>query len=621
MPFGLASAAAVFHRIMQNILKGVEHVLCFQDDVLIYGNNKMEHDDTLRSVLRALHKAGMTLKKEKCQFGVSSVEYLGHKISEEGVKPKNDLVKGVKEALAPSNKQELSSFLGLAEYMAKFVRNFAIITAPLRTLLKKDTPFQWSSECQQAFCDIKEAIIHSPHLGKFDPKLKTYVTTDASGQGIGAMIYQKLNGQERIVAFTSKALNEAERRYSTIERETLACFWAIIHFKFLLWGLPCTIKTDHKPLINVFTTQGRERATPRIAKWLLGLEGYNFKVEYVPGDKNNIADFLSRSTGFDRVNGKDAEQENEWQASESILWLDLASLTQKEWIEETEKDQTLQLIKNKIINGWLDKAKDVEEPLKGYWNVRFELHVSNDLVMRGERIVPPCSLWTKLVELAHEGHLGRSLTKNKLHATYWFPRMNSEVERAVRDCWACTASDKSHSTCKATLSPVNIPEKPWDKLGLDILGPMCHLGNKGQNMFVLVDYHSHWTMFKIVRQITTFEAIKFLTEAFRREGIPSTLVTDNGVQFTSENMKEFLKKWGVYNFRTALYNPKANGLVERMNRLIKDCIQRAKVSGMQGEEALNEMLWSTVEYGAWIALYLTREEKTDLEKSRDFGQC
>ncbi|KAJ1183779.1 hypothetical protein NDU88_000593 [Pleurodeles waltl] len=277
---------------------------------------------------------------------------------------------------------------------------------------------------------------------------------------------------------------------------------------------------------------------------------------------------------------------------EPILWVDLASLMKKEWVEETEKDQTLQLIKDRIIKGWSDKVKDVEETLRSYWNVRLELHVFNELVMRGERIVPPCKLWSKLVELAHEGHLGRSLTKNKLRATYWFPQMDSEVEKVVRDCWACAMSDKSHSTRKVPLSPVNIPVKPWDKLGLDILGPISHLGNKGQYMFVLVDYHSHWTMFKIVSQITTADAIKFLTEAFMREGIPSTLVTDNGVQFTSDNMKEFLKKWGVHHFRTALYNPKANGLVERMNRVMKECIQRARVSGMQSEVALNQMLWS-----------------------------
>ncbi|KAJ1184493.1 hypothetical protein NDU88_001299 [Pleurodeles waltl] len=571
MPFGLASAAAVCQRIMQRILQGIRQIMCFQDDILVYGSTECEHNSILREVFKALDEAGMTIRKEKCQLGVESVEYLGHKISKNGVEPKCDLVVAVKEAPAPTNKEELRSFLGLAEFKSKFVHNLAVVTAPMRTLLKKNVPFEWNDECQIAFEEVKDAIVHCPTLGNFDPTRKTWLTTDASGRGLGATLSQCVDGQERIVAFASKSLREAELKYSTIEREALACFWAINHFKFFLWGLPFLVRTDHKPLISLFTVKGKDHATPRIAKWIMGLEGFNFDMQYVPGKRNILADCLSR---LPRKGGQGEADET----LEPVLHVELLGITKEEWVTATNEDRTIQTLKDKIRDGWPERLQQIEEDLKGYWEVRSELHIAKDLVMRGERIIPPQELWEKLIGLAHEGHLGRTLTKNKLRASYWFPTMDKLVENTMRECVHFALSDKTNITHKSPLSPVEVPTKPWDNLWLDILGPLTCLGSRARFIFVLVDYHTHWVMTRAVHNVTTQDVTEFLKEAFTREGIPSTIVTDNGVQFTSGAMVEFLRNSGVQHFRTALYNPKANGLVERVNRMIKECFQLASIS-------------------------------------------
>lgn len=178
MPFGLASAAACFQRVMNRVLVGLPNVLIFQDDILVYGKDQEDPDKQLFSVLQRLHDARLVIKKEKCKFRVPSVDYLGHTISGEGISPKLDLVAGIVKAPVPTTKDQVRSFWGLAKFCSKFVPNFACVSSPLRSLLKKGAQFSWSNECSNAFNSIKDAIGRMPTLGHFDAckKKKTYCT-------------------------------------------------------------------------------------------------------------------------------------------------------------------------------------------------------------------------------------------------------------------------------------------------------------------------------------------------------------------------------------------------------------------------------------------------------------
>lgn len=192
-----------------------------------------------------------------------------------------------------------------------------------------------------------------------------------------------------------------------------------------------------------------EVTTPRIAKWVLGLQEYNFKMVYVPGQKNCVADFLSRSP----VEG-DGEITP---LKETILEVSLPAVVREQWDLNMDQDHNLKRVKEYVIKGWPNKCKNLPEEVQSYWNVREELSVEGDLLLKSGKIVPPEGLRNHILNLTHEGHLGRSLSKARLRSDYWFPSMDQLMEEKVRDCHACSLSNKTKSLGHIPLIPVEVP--------------------------------------------------------------------------------------------------------------------------------------------------------------------
>ncbi|KAJ1137106.1 hypothetical protein NDU88_003519 [Pleurodeles waltl] len=343
MPFGLASASAVFQRIMQNLLGDIGNVKFFQDDVLVWAENVEEHNVVVRKVCSVSEEAGLTVEMKKCKFECRSVEYLGHTVSGNGVKPKTNLLEVIEKAPSPSNKDQLRSFLGLAEYYAKFVKNFADVAQPLHHMMKKNVKFEWSKECQQAYSALKLCIINAVELKPFVASDHTIVSTDASMHGLGAVLIQLHKGKERVVAFASRTLKGAEATYSAIEKEALACWWGVKYFRNYVWGRKFELRTDHKPLINVFTTKGACRASSKIAKWEYTLQEYDFTMRYVPGVKNVNADCLSRLP----IEGHMDEKEEEWLIA-SIQDVRMGAINEELWRKSIDEDMELQALKENL---------------------------------------------------------------------------------------------------------------------------------------------------------------------------------------------------------------------------------------------------------------------------------
>ncbi|CAM5115715.1 unnamed protein product [Eretmochelys imbricata] len=260
----------------------------------MFGNTSEEHENNLQSILNCISKAGLKLNRSKCKFRQTELSFLGHTISQAGLKCDPDHILAISDAPPPTDLQTLCSFLGLTSWYAKFIPSYASGIKPLRELLQRSSTLVWTTDAQASFETVKDLIVHSPVLALFSPALPTIVTTDASDYGLGAVLTQlHEDDTERTVEFASRTLSNAERKYSTVEKEPLACVWATEKWRTYLWGCTFKLRTDHSPLTTLLTTKGLGRAGYRIARWSARLLSFNYELEYNPGNQNVVADCLS----------------------------------------------------------------------------------------------------------------------------------------------------------------------------------------------------------------------------------------------------------------------------------------------------------------------------------------
>lgn len=296
MPFGLKTAPATFQRLMNSVLTGLQGLKCYVylDDVVVYGQSLLDHNSKLLDVFRCLRENNLKLQPEKCNFLCKEVVFLGHLITNEGIKPDPKNVKSVVDFPTPKNQKEIKSFLGLTGYYRKFVSNYAKIAKPLTLLLRDNVKFVWNAFCEESFSKLKNIIINPPILQYPDFNKTFILTTDASKIALGSVLSQgdKGRGKDLPIAFASRGLNSAEENYSATELEMLAIVWSVQNFRPYLFGRHFKIYCDHKPLESIFSLKD---PSSRLMKWRLKLEAFDFEVIYNPGKKNVIADALSRA--------------------------------------------------------------------------------------------------------------------------------------------------------------------------------------------------------------------------------------------------------------------------------------------------------------------------------------
>ena len=566
---------------MHKIFKEVKGVLYFQDTILIHAKDQEEHDKFLHTVLERLKENSLTVQRDKCKFNQTAVDYLGHTVTPDGIKPKESLVTAVVDAPAPQNKEQLRSFLGLCEYMSKFMKNFAGKAAPLCAMMKDKVNFVWDETHQKVFDGIKSEIAKRPTFSAFDSSLnvETILTTDASQYGLGAVLSQVSNGIEQPIIFVSCTLSNAEKNYSVIEKETLVVHWATQRLRTFLWGRRFTMRTDHKSLTSILTTKGfaSDRTSQRINKWPTLLLEYNFDIQYIPGVNNTVADCMSRLP---------LQSLKEDFTDDDICIAEVSEITNG--AISTQEDSTLQKAISYMHSQW-PVRKSLQGDMQRLYDINNELSVRNGLLYRSDQLVVPESLQPTILQHAHEGHFGMALVKRRLRQHYWWPGLDKQVEHLVRDCHVCASSDKPYRTYQAPMTSTPPPEGPWQKVAMDIMGPFKTM--TGKYAIVLIDYFSKWCEVEFVTDITTSRAIKFLQSVFVHEGYPIHIVMDNGVQFTSHEIKDYFTERGIEHSTTPLYHPQGNGLVERMNRTIKEGIQLATLQHKDPVQATKERLF------------------------------
>ena len=475
---------------------------------------------------------------------------------------------------------------------------FADLCEPLRALMRPETPWIWSPECQSRFEEIKRLIASPPVLAHFDASADTFVTADASGHAVGACLSQRKNGVERPVAFASRVLSPAERKYSASEREALAALWACEKWHFYLYGRPFTLVTDHQALTSLLSSGGSGHRPLRLHRWASRLYRYSFKVLYKPGKDNVVTDCLSRVHPTD-IGARQAsmlpEVDQDWDESSALVQTIFGALGSSivslaDVAVATASDELLQQVARFVVDGWPPSRHQVPPEVRVYFDRRLELSVLHQTVVRGLSTVIPSSLRQSVLSLAHEGHPGIVRMKRICRDAVWWPGINTQIEHFVRDCTACIVSGKSVHPVPGPLQPLPWPSGPWRRISIDSAGEFVAAPQHQRFVMVAVDHYSKWPEAAACGTVTSSVVIEFLTSLFDRFGLVEELVTDNGVQFTSSEFQSFLKQHGIRHCRSSLYAPQSNAAVERFNRVLKEGVWANMAEGRSLLTSLRQTL-------------------------------
>ena len=563
LPFGVASAPSIFQRTMEGILQGIDHVSIYIDDILITGRSEREHLQRLDEVLTRLETAGMRLRKSKCAFMQSAVDYLGHRIAGDGLHPTPDKIRAITEAPAPTNVQQLRAFLGLVNYYAKFLPNLSSVLAPLYRLLQKDSKWSWGRVEDSAFQEAKSGLTSSSVLTHYDPSKELFLDCDASPYGVGAVLSHRMeDGSRKPIAYASRSLNPAEKRYSQLDKEGLAIVFGVKKFHYYLYGRKFTIHSDHKPLQHLFSESRPipQLASARIQRWALTLSAYDYTIVYRPGTEMANADSLSRLPLPDTPVSVPLPGETIL-LMETLHTSPISSEQLKNW---SARDPVLSRVLETVRMGW-QHLEGVE--FKHYNSRGEELSVQDGCLLWGNRLVIPETARQRVLDELHAGHPGVSRMKSIARSVVWWPGIDAEIVTKVQGCSECQMNQKSPAA--APMHPWEWPSRPWVRIHVDYAGPFL-----GKMFLVVVDAHSKWMEVEVVPAATSAHTIQKLRAMFATHGLPELLVSDNGTVFTSAEFQEFLSRNGVRHLTAAPYHPSSNGLAERAVQTFKDSMKK-----------------------------------------------
>ena len=472
----------------------------------------------------------------------------------------------------------------MANYSARFIQNFASLTAPLRELIKKGTKWEWSKTEQEAFEKVKESLSADTVMTYYEIGRATEVIIDGSPLGLGAILAQKKSEEEgfKVVTCNSRALTPVEKRYkSQIEWEALALKWAFERLKSYVTGGKFKIVTDHEPLVAIFNKPS-SKPPPRIEKWVLFLQSYDFTVEYRPG-KDNPSDYPSRHP----LEHSDEEMTSSQTTEAQVRFIMNSSISDAVSVEdikrETELDPVLQKIISVIQSGRLREFhKDPE--LKPYKLIATEMSIIDGVILRGNKIVVPESVQQQIIKLSHEGHQGIVRCKQYVRSKVWFPGIDKKIEDEVKNCIACQATTSMKS--REPLRMTELPEEPWQKLSVDFCGPF----SCGTYCLLFVDDYSRYPVVEFVTSTSEPATIPKFEKVFAQFGIPEEAKSNNGSPFQSEKFRRYAKRTGFHHRKVTPRHPEANGQAERFVCTVEKAIETYVAEGKNWKKELNHFL-------------------------------
>lgn len=572
LPPGVKPASQDVQCEMEKTFMGIEGVAVFQDDIFFSAPTWNQFQKILELVFERVEKAGLKLRRDKCEFLVNELHCLGHIISSKGLSKDRESVKVFETMKEPEFLEEVQALSGLVNYYGKFVKGLAEIMKPIYTLLKghqnvahgrKKIKIDWNDECREAFAKLKLELAKDISLAKYNGKDQLILTTDASFYSISGVLETVHNGIKRPVKCVSRSLGDAEIKYSAIDKEALAIVFSLKKLDQFLLGRTFTLRTDQKALVRIF---GPSKGTPilanqRIQRWAMYLQGFQYEIEYV-NTKQNIADSFSRMKYSEY---EDTSIENEKIFLNRLGEIDLP-LSLEDIKEETANDAVLSKLMEALSNEAMENL--TESQFQPYVRRVSEIAVVQGIVLWNDRVVIPSTMRNLILKQLHITHLGTSKMKSIARSYFWWPGLDKEIEEITKSCSAC--KENSNSPEKAPLIPWKITKNVWSRIHLDYAGPKW-----GFYFLIIVDSRSKWLEVFKTKTITAEFTIEKTRETLARHGLCDICVSDNGSQFTSKEFRDFLNANGVIQRLTPPGYPKTNGQAENSVRTVKNALFRA----------------------------------------------
>ena len=661
LPQGIKNGPPTFQRIVNQILgtSRSRYCLAYIDDVIIFSNTFADHLSHLDDVLHSLSTANFRLSVDKCTIVTNEIDYLGHHISHNTLRPNTENIRGLLDTSTPITPKDVFRFVKAAEYYRRFIPNFSRIAAPLYKYapstntnhhLSKTAHITLSPEDQVAFDHLKHLLTTDLVLRLPNNDLPFKIQTDASKLGVGAVLLQTHLDGDHPICYMSKKFTPSQQRWPPIEQECYAIVAAVQHWHHYLHGQHFIIECDHKPL-EAFTQ--KSQLNDKCERWRLKLQSYDFTVKHIKGSSNVMPDYLSRSpVSPAEEDPDDINHPPLTHAATQTESCDVFDSSQPPAVHMvTTRSHTRTNLHNGVSTSPIspptisipspsanmstssqrvtsdtsiifagdlaelrtaqEHAPDVQHIIKHIHQPRYASSylLIDDLLMHHERndkpvpYVPEGRFRTDIMKIYHDtpangAHFGRDKTLEKIRTRYYWDNMISDITNYVRSCFRCKQNNPIRRKPPGHLKSIEPPTGVWQLLAMDFHGPITPTSRRGNKYIIsLTDILSKFTITKAVRDCTADTAARFLQEdVICKYGTPKHILTDNGTHFTSNMIQQLFHRLGIIHLYSTPYHPQTNGQIERFNSTMDAKI--ASLSNQSRSDWDDQLPFVTFNYNA-----------------------